>query len=82
MITETPQQQYPVYFPTDNWEKLNAQADELLGFPNEGAQTYSLPIIDKYGKHWFLVQPEVRELVDLSVCVEYDKIEFEVKEIR
>lgn len=79
MIDLTPQQTYPVFLPCTKaeWAALNAAADELLGFPNEGASTYSAPIIDKTGKYFFIVNPEVKDLVDLTKCVEYDSLEFE-----
>lgn len=77
MIDLTPKQQYPIFYPTtkEGWEALNSQADELLGFASAGADTYSSPIIDKFGAYWFLVQPETQSLVDLSKCKEYSEIQ-------
>lgn len=79
MIDLTPQQTYPVFYPTTKkgWTALNSQADALLGFASEGANTYSSPIIDKFGKYFFIVNPEVSELVQLDKCVEYSTIQFE-----
>lgn len=78
MIPEENPIQYPLFYPCtqSEWEQLNAAADELLGFGNEGADTYSTPMIDKFGNYHFLVNPEVKQLVDLSKCVEYSAIQF------
>ncbi len=75
----TPQIQYPLFYKCSTqseWAGLNNQANELLGFSNELAQSYSTPIIDKDGKHWFVVNPEVSELVDLNLCKPYETIQF------
>jgi hypothetical protein len=56
------------------WTTLNKKANTLLGYACEGAANYSNPIIDIDGKHWFIVNPEVSELVDLTKCVEYSEI--------
>ena len=79
----TPQQQYPTYYPCTKtqWESLNTQANELLGFSNDLAHTYSSPIIDKFGGYYFLVNPEVSSLVDLTKCVEYDYIQFNTEKL-
>ena len=72
-------QEYPVFYNAGSkaaWTSLNNQANELLGFSNEGADSYSNPIIDKYGKYWFIVNPEVSSLVDLTKCSTYDLIQF------
>lgn len=71
-------QQYPTYLPCTKvqWESLNNQANELLGFSNELAKSYSNPIIDKFGGYYFLVNNEVSHLVDLTKCVDYDQIQF------
>ena len=58
------------------FESFDTQACELLDFPNAGATDYCNPIIDKNGKYWFTVNPEVSSLVDLTKCVSYENIEF------
>ena len=57
------------------WTALNKKANTLLGFPDdELAKNYSNPIIDINGQYFFIVNPEVASLVDLTLCVDYDKI--------
>jgi len=57
------------------WTALNKKANTLLGYPDTDlALNYSNPIIDIDGKYWFVVNPEVASLVDLTLCVDYDKI--------
>jgi len=73
------EQVYPTYYPCstpDEWKELNDKASEQLGYADENAQTYSMPIIDKNGTYYFIVNQEVSELVDLEKCIEFDKIEF------
>lgn len=71
-------QQYPTFFKAGtkaNWTALNNQANTLLGFPEDGlAENYSNPIIDNNNKYWFVVNPEVSSLVDLTECVPYENI--------
>jgi len=70
---------YPTYYPCstpDEWKELNDKASEKLGYADENAQTYSMPIIDKNGTYHFIVNQEVSELVDLGKCIDFDKIEF------
>ena len=78
MIDLTPQQTYPTFFKAGTkaaWTALNKKANTLLGFPDdELAANYSNPIIDINSNYWFVVNPEVASLVDLSLCVDYDKI--------
>lgn len=69
--------QYPLFLNAKAkiaWEKLNIQANDLLGLASEGADNYSNPIIDANGDYWFVVNPEVAELVDITKCVSYDSI--------
>lgn len=71
--------EYPLFYPCSsktNWQGLEKQANTLLGLPNEDRETYSKPLIDIDGKYYFVIQPEVSELVDLSLCVPFDSIEF------
>ena len=57
------------------WTALNKKANTLLGFPDdELAANYSNPIISASGDYYFIVQPETSSLVDLTLCVDYDKI--------
>jgi hypothetical protein len=70
---------YPTYYPCstpDEWKELNDLASEQLGYADENAQTYSMPLIDKNGTYHFIVNQEVSELVDLEKCIEFDQIEF------
>lgn len=76
MIIE-PQQQYPVFYKAGSklaWESINNQANQLLGYASDGAETYSSPIIDIDGQYWFLVNPEVSSLVVLSECLPFESI--------
>jgi hypothetical protein len=73
------EQVYPTYYPCttpEEWKELNAKASDQLGYADENALTYSMPIIDKNGVNHFIVNQEVVELVDLNKCIEFDKIEF------
>jgi hypothetical protein len=77
MLNDIPQPQFPVFFNAGTkakWSELNKKADLLLGYSSEGAQTYSSPIISESGDYFFIVNQEVSELVDLTLCVEYDSI--------
>ena len=78
MIDITPQQTYPTFYPCISkaaWTALNKKANTLLGFPDdELASNYSNPIISASGNYYFIVQPETSSLVDLTLCVDYDKI--------
>jgi hypothetical protein len=70
-------QQYPTFFKAGTkaaWNTLNKAADKKLGYGNDVAETYSQPIIDSNGKYWFVVNDEVSDLVDLSLCVSYESI--------
>lgn len=74
------EQVYPTYYPCidiNEWESLNGKASEQLGYADENASTYSMPIIDKHGVYHFIVNVEVRNLVNLEKCIDFDKIEFE-----
>jgi hypothetical protein len=76
------EQVYPTYYPcttTEEWMELNAKASDQLGYADENALTYSMPIIDKNGVHHFIVNIEVANLVDLEKCIEFDKIEFKIE---
>jgi hypothetical protein len=70
---------FPLFFKTNQagFENLNNQANQLLGLPNAGADTYANPIIDKFGSYYFTVNSEVASLVDLTKCVGFDSIVFE-----
>jgi hypothetical protein len=77
-------QQYPVFFKVvtkSAWVTLNQKADNILGYGNLSANTYSKPIIDQLGKYYFIVNQEVSELVDLSLCVPYESIALKIEEI-
>ena len=72
--------QYPIFYPCSSaveFEDLDTQACELLGFPDAGATNYCNPIIDINGIYYFTVNPEVLSLFtteQLATCVQYDQI--------
>ena len=75
----TPAIQYPIFFPTDSvqFEILDTEACELLGFPDAGATDYANPIIDINGIYFFTVNPEVLSLFtteQIDTCVPYNEI--------
>jgi hypothetical protein len=58
------------------FEKLLAQANELLGLPDgNGNDNYCIPIIDVKGAYYFMVTSEVISLVDESKLVDYNTID-------
>ena len=76
MIIETTQI-YPTFYPCKDeveFNDLDTQACELLDFPNAGATDYCNPIVDINNVYYFIVNPEVSSLVDLTKCVPYDEI--------
>jgi hypothetical protein len=79
MIDPTPIQ-YPIFYPCSSaveFEDLDTQACELLGFPDAGATNYCNPIIDINGIYFFTVNPEVLSLfttAQLDTCVPYEEI--------
>jgi len=79
MIDPTPIQ-FPIFYPcssAQNFEDLDTQACELLGFPDAGATDYCNPIIDINGIYYFTVNPEVLSLfttAQLDTCVPYEDI--------
>jgi hypothetical protein len=72
--------QYPIFYPCSSaveFEDLDTQACELLGYPDAGATDYCNPIIDINGIYFFTVNPEVLSLfttAQLDTCVPYDDI--------
>jgi hypothetical protein len=80
MIDPIPTIQYPIFYPCSSaveFEDLDTQACELLGFPDAGATDYCNPIIDINGIYYFTVNPEVLSLfttAQLATCVPYDEI--------
>lgn len=79
MIDPTPIS-YPQFYPCSSaaeFESLDTQACELLGFPDAGANNYCNSIIDINGTNWFTVNPEVLSLFtteQLATCVPYEDI--------
>jgi hypothetical protein len=72
------EQVYPTYYPCttpEEWKELNDQASKQLGYADENADTYSMPIIDKNKTHHFIVNQEVANLVDLEKCIEFEQIQ-------
>ena len=71
--------QYPIFFPTDSvqFEILDTEACELLGFPDAGATNYCSRLISVDGTIYFTVNIEVLSLFtqsQLDTCVQYDQI--------
>ena len=79
MIDPTPIS-YPIFYPCSSvaeFEDLDTQACELLGFPDAGANNYCNPIIDINGLFYFTINPEVLSLFtteQLATCVPYEDI--------
>ena len=75
-----PQIQYPVFYPCADeaeFQSLDTQACELLGYPDAGATDYCNPLIDVNNVYWFTVNPEVLSLFteqQLAICVPYEDI--------
>jgi hypothetical protein len=72
------EQVYPTYYPCttpEEWKELNDLASEHLGYADENAQTYSMPIVDKNGTYHFIVNIEFANLVDLEKCIEFEQIQ-------
>jgi len=80
MIDPIPTTQYPIFYPCSSsveFEDLDTQACELLGFPDAGATDYANPIIDINGIYFFTINMEVLSLFNqsqLGICVQYDEI--------
>ena len=72
--------QYPIFYPCADeaeFESLDTQACELLGYPDAGATDYANPIIDINGDYWLIVNPEIVSLFteeQLAMCVPYEDI--------
>jgi len=81
MITEEPQITYPRFLQCTKaeFEAHEKAACDLLGYSNELATSYCNPLIDKNGKYYFTINPEVTSLFSeeqILSAVEYDLIEF------
>lgn len=78
MIDQENTTQYPTFLNVGTktaWTALNKKANTLLGYPDdELASNYSNPIVDANGNYYMVINPEISELVDLTLCVDYDKI--------
>lgn len=72
--------QFPCFYPCADeaeFQSLDTQACELLGYPDAGATDYANPIIDINGDYWLIVNPEIVSLFteeQLSMCVPYEDI--------
>jgi hypothetical protein len=79
MIDPTPIQ-YPIFYPCSSsveFEDLDTQACELLGYPDAGATDYCNQLVDINGIIYFTVNIEVLSLFtqsQLDTCVQYDQI--------
>ena len=73
----------PLFFPCTlkEFNDLNKQANELLGFPEGGTEKYAKPLIDDTKQVYFIVNSEVSSLVDLNKCVTFDKLTFKQQTI-
>ena len=80
MTNIEPQTQYPIFYPCADeaeFQSLDTQACELLGYPDAGATDYCNPIIDVNNVYWFTVNFEVLSLFteeQLAMCVPYEDI--------
>lgn len=80
MIPIEPQIQYPIFYPCADeaeFQSLDTQACELLGYPDAGAIDYANAIIDINGDYWLIVNPEILSLFteeQLAMCVPYEDI--------
>ena len=82
-----PQITYPRFLQCtkSDFEAHEKAACELLGYSNELATNYCNPIIDKNGKYYFTINPEVTSLFSeeqILSAVEYDKIIFPPSNIK
>ena len=74
---------FPIFYPCADeaeFQSLDTQACELLGYPDAGALDYCNPIISTDSKYYFIVNPEVVSLFteeQLSMCVPYEDIVIE-----
>ena len=72
--------QFPCFYPCADeaeFQSLDTQACELLGYPDAGATDYANPIIDINGDYWLIVNPEIVSLFteeQLAMCVPYEDI--------
>ena len=72
--------QFPCFYPCANeaeFQSLDTQACELLGYPDAGAIDYANQIIDINGDYWLIVNPEILSLFteeQLAMCVPYEDI--------
>lgn len=72
--------QFPCFYPCSNeaeFQSLDTQACELLGYPDAGATDYCNPLIDVNNVYWFTVNPEVLCLFteeQLDTCIPYEDI--------
>ena len=75
--------QFPIFYPCADeaeFQNLDTQACELLGYPDAGATDYANAIIDINGVIYFIVNQEVVSLftqAQLDVCVPYEDIVIE-----
>jgi hypothetical protein len=80
MIDPIPTIQYPIFYPCSSsveFEDLDTQACELLGFPDAGATDYCSRLISADGTIYFTVNIEVLSLFtqsQLDTCVPYNEI--------
>ena len=80
MIDPIPTIQYPIFYPCSSaveFEDLDTQACELLGYPDAGANNYCSRLISADGTIYFTVNPEVLSLFtteQLDTCVPYESI--------
>jgi len=71
---------FPIFYPCSSvlqFENLDTQACELLGYPDAGANNYCNQLVDVNGIIYFTINPEVLSLftqAELDTCVQYDEI--------
>ena len=80
MIDPIPTIQYPIFYPCSSaieFETLDTQACELLGYPDAGATDYCNQLVDINGIIYFTVNIEVLSLFtqsQLDTCIQYENI--------
>lgn len=71
---------FPIFYPCANeteFQSLDTQACELLGYPDAGATDYANQLVDINGVIYFIINYEVVSLftqAQLDVCVPYEDI--------
>jgi hypothetical protein len=82
MIQTTENNTFPCFYPCADeaeFQSLDTQACEMLGYPDAGATDYANQLVDINGVIYFIINYEVVSLftqAQLDTCVQYDEIVF------